>query len=114
MIEGATSAGEKMIPEKEASRKDRRDLASYIAAREGTYVIVQRVVSGIIMASGFLTVCFFGCYAYGEDVWNVGKRWYNDVTPEYVPSEFKRSAPKWGYDTFSQESHHTFQERYET
>jgi len=94
------------INEVPASDKDRKDLATYLAHREGSYALVQRAVFGIIIGSAIVTLLIFCWTAFSGDVYGVYKRFQDDLTPEHVVPELIKGAPKWGYESASYGSFH--------
>jgi len=87
------------LHEAPAPKTDRKDLATYLAHREGSYALVQRAVLGTILAAAFVTLLYLCYFAYSGDVFAIYKSFQDDLTPEYVVPELIKGQPKWGYET---------------
>jgi len=94
------------VHEAPAPDSDRKDLPTYLAHREGSYALVQRGVFGLILLSALVTLMILFNYACYQDVFNIWKRFQDDLTPEHVVPELIKGPPKWGYETASYGSFH--------
>lgn len=84
------------IKEAPVSERDRRDLPTYLAKREGTYALAQRGVFAVICGSCFLIVLYFSCHAFSGDCYRFVKDFSDDFAPHHIPDELKKAAPRWG------------------